>query len=46
MSFVWLAIHDTAAICAGAYLVVNDHPWWAGLCFFLAATATVRTTKL
>lgn len=42
-SWSYLAIHDAAAIAAGAYLVCHDHPWWAALCFFLAASTTVRT---
>lgn len=44
-SWAYLAIHDAACVAAGAYLVVNDSPWWAALCFLLAASTTVRETK-
>ena len=42
--YQWLAVHDAAGFAAGAYLAVNDSPWWAALCFFLVATASVKTT--
>ncbi len=44
-AYLWLAVHDAALVAAGAYLVVNDSPWWAALCFFLVATTSVRHTK-
>lgn len=44
-AFMYLAIHDAAAIGAGAYLVTHDCPWWGALCFLLAATTSVKTTK-
>ena len=45
MSWVYLIIHDTVCIAAGAYLVVNDHPWWAILPFLFAATTTIKTNR-
>lgn len=44
-ALTYLAIHDVAAIAAGSYLVTNDCPWWGALCFLLAASTTVKTTK-
>ena len=40
-AWLYLAVHDVAWIGAGAWLVVNDSPWWAALCFLLAAGTTV-----
>lgn len=44
-SYGWLAVHDAAGFAAGAYLAVNDSPWWAALCFFMVATAKVVQPK-
>jgi hypothetical protein len=41
-AYLYLAIHDVAAIAGGVYLVTHDYPWWGALCFFLAATTTVK----
>ena len=43
-AYAFLAVHDTAAIAGGVYLVTHDHPWWAALCFLMALTTTVKTT--
>lgn len=42
-AWAYLAFHDIAAIGAGAYLAHAGHPWWACVCFVLAATTTVRS---
>lgn len=42
-AYIWLAVHDATAIGAGAYLATHDCPWWAALCFLLAATSSVRS---
>lgn len=44
-AWAYLAVHDAAAMAAGAYLAMNDCPWWAALCFLLAASTTVKTSK-
>ncbi len=36
MKAIELDIYGATAIAAGAYLVMHDAPWWAGLCFFLS----------
>lgn len=41
-AYMWLAIFDVACITAGTYLASNGHPWWAALCFLLAACASVK----
>lgn len=43
--WAYLAIHDSIAIAAGAYLVAHDSPWWAALCFILAASTTVSEKR-
>ena len=44
-SWAYLAAHDVAGFVAGAYLVYTGHPGWAGLCFIMVATTTVRVSK-
>lgn len=44
-AWLYLALHDMTAIAGGVYLVTQDSPWWAALCFFLAAVTTVREVK-
>ena len=44
-AYTYLVLHDVAAIAAGVYLVSANSPWWAALCFLLAATTTVRSYK-
>lgn len=44
-AWTYLAIHDTVTVCAGAYLVVNDSPWWAALCFLMVVGSTVKETR-
>jgi len=44
-AYTWLAIHDAAAIGAGAYLATHNCPWWAALCFVMASLSTVKGTK-
>jgi hypothetical protein len=41
----YMAVHDAAAFAAGAFLIYSGHPWWGALCFVLAATTTVTTTR-
>lgn len=41
-SWTYLAIHDAVCVAAGAYLIMHDHPYWAVVCFFLAATTKVN----
>ena len=43
--FLYLALHDMTAIAGGVYLVTQDSPWWAALCFFLAATTSIQDKK-
>ena len=43
--WIYLAVHDAAAIGGGSYLVTTGHPWWALVCFFLAGTTTVKMTR-
>ncbi len=43
--WAYLAVHDAAALLAGAYLVTHDCPWWGALCFAMAATTTVSEVR-
>lgn len=43
--WTYLAIVDSVAIVGGVYLVTTDHPWWAAVCFLLAATTTIKQRK-
>ena len=45
MAFVWLIIHDIAAIAAAVYMITIDREWWAFAFFILAATAKVKTGR-
>lgn len=40
--YLYLVIHDTVAIISGTYLVCHGYPWGSAVCFFLAATTTVK----
>lgn len=44
-AWTYLAIHDTVCICAGAYLIVHDYPWWAAALFFFAAITTIKQER-
>jgi hypothetical protein len=41
--WAYLAVHDAAGFAAAAYLVVNGHPWWAGMCLLLVATTNIKS---
>jgi len=42
MIWVYMLVHDLIAIAGGVYLVHDNHPWWAAVCFLLAATTTIK----
>lgn len=44
---IWAALIaiDIVFVAGGSYLIVNDHPWFGGFLFLLAATASAKSGK-
>jgi len=43
MNWIYLLGFDLACIAGGSWLIINDHQWFGGFLFLLAATTTIKT---
>ncbi len=45
MVFIGLVLFGSVCVLCGTVLVITGHPWWAGVPFLMAATASYKSKE-